>query len=210
MNVSVQRIEQLRSEVRARLSEKRFLHTLGVERAAIRLGRGLMPDMLGEITCAALLHDISKELPIQDQIAMLINANLIPDITSAPPDPVIHSYTAPLVIKRDFPDVATPNVLSAVKNHTVGAPDMSVFDAIIYIADFVEETRTYSACIEVRDALFSGFEAADAKERLNMLYWACLRATDHTIYTLQEKGKPIDPISFETKNSLAMKLLHQI
>ena len=37
--ICADRIEKLREEVGARLSDKRYTHTLGVERAAARIGK---------------------------------------------------------------------------------------------------------------------------------------------------------------------------
>ena len=54
-------IEKLRKEVGDRLSEKRFVHTLGVEKMAAYIGQRVMPESVSELRAAALLHDISKD-----------------------------------------------------------------------------------------------------------------------------------------------------
>ena len=50
----------LREEMRLRLSEKRYLHTLAVEDCAVRLCEMCMPDKKDEAAVAALLHDIKN------------------------------------------------------------------------------------------------------------------------------------------------------
>ena len=61
MKYSEKEIDLLRSEVGKRISEKRFNHTLGVEKMALKIGKACLPDRVDELRAAALLHDISKE-----------------------------------------------------------------------------------------------------------------------------------------------------
>ena len=66
-------LEKLRKKIKERMSEKRFSHTLGVERCAKKLGELILPDRISELCAAALLHDISKEIPIEKQFEILEN-----------------------------------------------------------------------------------------------------------------------------------------
>ena len=61
MKFTDEQIDSLRREVGGRLSPKRFAHTLGVEKMAVRLGEICLPGMIDKLQVAALLHDISKE-----------------------------------------------------------------------------------------------------------------------------------------------------
>ena len=62
--------DKLYKAVASRLSEKRYMHTLGVEKAAIRLSERLMPECdAEEMRAAALLHDITKEMDLAEQIS---------------------------------------------------------------------------------------------------------------------------------------------
>lgn len=61
----MQRNEQRQIYVKAvqdRLSEKRFIHSLGVEKAAVALARRY-GECEERASTAALLHDYAKELP---------------------------------------------------------------------------------------------------------------------------------------------------
>ena len=59
-------LQTLRSDVAKALSEKRFTHSLGVERAAIEIGKHCLPSKLNELSAAAILHDVAKELTKED------------------------------------------------------------------------------------------------------------------------------------------------
>ena len=76
------------------------------------------------------MHDVTKELDSGEQVRLLKLLGVSTDEMLSPP--VFHSITAPMVIRRDFSEFATENVLSAVYNHTTAAYDMSLFDEIIY------------------------------------------------------------------------------
>ena len=58
MSFGNESITSLRLKVKDRLSEKRYVHTLGVEKMARHLGTILLSDRLNELSAAALLHDI--------------------------------------------------------------------------------------------------------------------------------------------------------
>ena len=134
-------IENLRGEISKRLSCDRYTHTLGVERAAVFLAQMCLPEKECELRAAALLHDVTKELSTEEHFQILRSAKQ--KILDKDRDfiPILHSFTAPAVISADFPEFATDQILSAVYNHTLGDSDMTVFDEIIFLADFIEDTR---------------------------------------------------------------------
>ena len=75
MKYSDKEIEMLKNSVALRMSEKRFLHTMGVVFTAERLGKTLLPEKISELKAAALLHDVSKELPVSKHIEILLASN---------------------------------------------------------------------------------------------------------------------------------------
>lgn len=151
-------LDNLRKNVGERLSERRFFHTLGVERMAKKLASLILPEAVSEISAAALLHDIAKELDPKEQLSLMEKEDGITDEDRESPK-LYHSFAAPRVIRSEFPDFATKNVLSSVFNHTAGAPFMSLFDEIIFVADFIEEGREFSGCTELRIMFYSDIES---------------------------------------------------
>ena len=207
MNFSDTDLASLRDSVGARLSEKRFIHVLGVERCAKRLGEALLPELVGELRAAALLHDIAKEIPISEQLDILRAANEPLDEDDLKSEGVIHSFAAPLIIIRDFPKFATDDILSATRNHTVGVVNMTVFDKIVFISDYVEDTRIFQSCVTVRGMLFDGFEKMNYEEALKRLNESCIAAIDGANEALTRMNKHINPKVFETRKSLLKEIL---
>ena len=206
MEFNDQQISSLRSRVKERLSEKRFQHTLGVEKSAVYIAERCIPDFIDEIRVAALLHDISKEYSEAEHLD-IIKTNKI-SVTDEDKSSIalLHSITGPYVIESDFEEYASEKVLSAVRNHTVGSPDMSIFDEIIYLADYIEENRTYPMCVEVRE--FYNESSARAKcidHQILALHLACINALDNTIREFTSRGKSYNQMTKLTRDSLLAK-----
>ena len=186
-------LDTLRKAIKSRMSDKRYIHTIGVEKMALALGQILIPEKLGELSCAALLHDVAKELPYEEHIALLKNSQVYYTEDDLLSKPALHSIAAVPLIERDFPEYATTDILSAVANHTLGAPDMSVFDEIIFISDYSEEGRTYPVCIDVRNLLLDGIrEDKSTEENMSILHRASLRATVSTVESLTRRNETIN------------------
>ncbi len=198
---SEKQLEDLRIKVGQKLSGKRYLHTLGVEKMAKYISEELMPSRTSEIRAAALLHDISKELSDNDQIDILKSLDSVSD-SDFISEAVYHSLTAPEVIKKEYPEFATADILSAVKNHTTGAPDMSLFDEIIFISDYIEEGRTYSACITLREDLMLAFNSNKSfKDPESALHDATIKALDNTIIFLVKRKLFLHEKTVMTRNA---------
>ncbi len=195
--------------VRGRLTEKRYKHTLGVVRLAEWLALLIMPDRCEEIKCAAYLHDIAKELPIDESDALLSRLDTLglpygltkEDRATAP---ALHSFLGALYIKEELAEYYTPDVFSSVFNHTLGSPDMSVFDRIIFVSDFAEENRSYESCIETRAFLLSSLkEDMSEEEKIKVLNKAVYLCCKYTVEDLKKKGLNVNSRTLLTKSAFA-------
>lgn len=171
-------IENLRKKVKLYLSDERYAHTLGVENAVTLIADACLPHKKSALRVAALLHDIAKEIPTDEKLAVLKKIDGLTD-EDLKSEKLYHAFCAPLVIKRDFPEYATKDVLSAVFNHTTGAPSMTLFDEIVFVADYVEEGRSYRECREAREKLFGAFGDCIA-ENINELHKCALSELEAT------------------------------
>ncbi len=196
--------ENLSRSLRAKLSKKRFEHTIGVCRMAERLAEYCLPDDRDEICLAALLHDVAKELTAEEQLKIIYDKNI--SLLPADSASVYHSYVAPHVVKNEFPEIATPKILSAIEKHTVGDADMSIFDEIIFLADYIEEGRTYPDCVKTREFVLSSLVDGDVVNNINVLHRGCIMSIDLTCKSLLERGKIVNPRSFEAKKALEAKI----
>lgn len=193
----------LRSLIKERLSEKRYQHTLGVENLARRLGAVLLPDKVDELSVAALLHDVAKEMSYEEHVSLVKNSGVRYSEEDLLIKPALHSLAAVPVIISDFKEFATKDILSAVTNHTLGAPNMSVFDEIIFISDYAEEGRTYPTCIEVRNYLLANIMGdRSSLDNVNALHIASLKSIESTIESLGRRKEMINTRTLLTKSYL--------
>ncbi len=196
-------LSELRLSVKQRLSEKRYKHTLGVEKMARALGEVILPDKVGELCAAALLHDIAKEMTHEEHLELLADSGIALTEDDLETRPALHSFAAVPLIKTDYPEYAIENILSAVKNHTLGAPGMSIFDEIIFISDYAEEGRTYYFCIEVNKELLNGVNKENTfEDNVDLLHKASLKAINSTIASLSSRNDKINKRTFLTKKYL--------
>lgn len=206
MTFSNEEIEALKCEIKKRLSEPRYLHTLGVARAASRLCELCLPSHTSEAAVAALLHDVTKEYSHEEQKSIIKEEDILIDGEDENTPAILHSFTAPAVIRRDFAKFATDSVLSSVLFHTLGSPDMSVFDEIIFLADFIEDTRTYPSSVSLRSYVFENMKLGKTEENLKILHKACIMSIDFTAEHLKKNKKCINTKNVLTRNALLSKI----
>jgi predicted HD superfamily hydrolase involved in NAD metabolism len=206
MTFSSFEIAELSKAVKKRISEKRFAHTLGVASMAEKLSALCLPEMSSELVSAAYLHDITKELPTSKHLELIKLQGVALSEEDLNSEAVLHSFSAPFVIKRDFPDFATKDILSAVFNHTLGAPDMSVFDEIIFLADFIEETRPYEESKALRSFVIENMRDGEFELNIRILHEACIKAIDSTVLHLINKKRAINSKNILTRNALLSKI----
>ena len=208
MTFSAEQINKLRNRVKSVLSEKRYLHSVGVEKCAVKLASFCLPEAKSELAVAALLHDVTKEYSQGEHLSILAINDVALSEAELESGQIFHSYTAPYVIKSEYSEYATPNVLSAVKHHTVGDENMSVFDEIVFLADYIEETRTLQTSIALGEYVFSQMQEGNTESNVAILHDAALKSINFTISHLIEKNRYIIEKTILTRNALISKILH--
>ena len=201
------KLSELRGKLKALLSEKRYSHTLYVEKTAYELASVILPDRIYDICVAAILHDATKEFSAKEHIALIESENTSLTDEDKATEGILHSFSAPVFCRKEFSEYVNKDILSAIKNHTVGSPSMSNFDKIVFISDFIEESRKYKACIELRRWLLSEISSEKKYEdKIYSLNKACLLAILATEESLKAKDATVNSRMLLTKDSLVRQL----
>lgn len=196
----------LRESVKNEMGEKRYFHTLEVEKMAARLGEIYAPSEISMLRAAALLHDITKERTTEEHIAICENAGEVVSLGDRKAPKMFHSRTAALVIPAKYPEFATPEIISAVRYHTTGRANMTLAEKIIYLADYIDMSRKYGDCVALRDFFFDfDFENADEKGKIRHLNDTLIMSYNLTIKGLLEENKHIAETTFEARNYLILE-----
>ncbi len=186
-------IDILRLKIKSYMSEKRYAHTLGVERAVRKIAILTIPDRIDELSVAALLHDITKDMPVKEQIQLLRASGDVLSVDDLNTLQALHSFSAVPMIKRDFAEYATYDILSSVKNHTLASDAMTTFDEIIFVADYIEDSREYEASKKTAEFVYSNLsEDLSYAENCNVIAKAAYMELINTIAHLTQTGANVN------------------
>ena len=198
-------LEQLREQVSHLLSPHRYNHTLGVERMAAFLAGKCLPDKVPEARVAALLHDITKELSEEQHLELLLKNNVTPSDVDSSSAALLHSQTAPFYVLDKFGQFASPEILSAIEKHTTADTDMSILDKIIFLADFIEDTRPYPDSKSVSAFVKDSMTSENTADNISVLDRACVMEIDSTISSLKRRGRALNPKTLLARDALISK-----
>ena len=147
----------LREKVLEHLDEHRVAHVAGCESEAVRLAMhwGEDPELAAE---AGILHDITKSLSYDEQLQLCEKYGIINDNSELEAPKLRHAKTGAAMARELFG--VSDTVYEAIRWHTTGKPDMSLFEKILYLADYIEPTRDFEGIDELRELAFSDLDGA--------------------------------------------------
>lgn len=183
-------VEDIEQDLSKRLSNKRFIHTLGVVEAARSLARQYRVNE-DDAQLAALLHDCGKELPLQEMQDLVKDFHCDEEMFSN--GALLHGL-AGMVLAQSYYGITNPNVLEAIRVHTTGKPNMSELDKIIFLADYIEKNRVFPGVDRIRYA---------AQQSLNE---GVLAGYDMTIRYLLEQGLSIYALTILGRNDILQQM----
>ena len=96
-------------------------------------------------------------------------------------------------------------MLSAIRKHTVGAAEMSIFDQIIFLSDYIEPTRKYKNCIDTYDYVISHLNSS-YENNISVINSACLMEIENTIESLTARGIPVCQTTYLARNCIKEKI----
>lgn len=191
-------IDELKELIKPYLTDKRYYHSICVMNEAERLGKIYIPDKINKLKVAALLHDITKKADFEKQLQYCREFDIILDTDYLDSPEVLHAITAVEVAKRDFADYADAEILSAIRNHTTGNENMTLFDIIIHLADYIEESRVHESCKTIRKHLYHKLD--NGEDKIDALYDTMIYMFDNTISYLIEKRSVINKDTVAARN----------
>lgn len=181
--------EQIKKELKRKLGQKRYAHTIGVAECAEKLAEkyGANPE---KAYTAGLLHDIVKEDTVEQMLLLCENTDI--DAEMCETRALLHGPAGAEYAKKHF-DI-DEDVYNACFYHTVGRENMSVLEKIVYLADVIEPNRTQPGVEALRTL---------AETDLNQ---AVLQAMNNTIGYLEENHMKVHKNSLNARNFLLKSL----
>ena len=131
--------ESIKSRFAPSMSFSRFKHTFGVIQTATHLAEVFGADVK-KAECAAFLHDCAKNMEPNDMIALSEEEGFAPDEFELNAPAILHAPAGAALARRGF-GITDPEILNAIRCHTIGCINPTKLDAIIFVADFIEPYR---------------------------------------------------------------------
>ena len=155
----ISEIYEYRRKLKKILKPERYEHSLSVSFTCVCLAMRYGVDLY-KAEVAGLVHDCAKQFSDEELIKLCKKekVELTDDMLKAPQ--VIHSVFGAVYARKEF-GIEDGDVLSAIYYHTLGKPDMSLLEAIVFTADYIEARRyKASRLTEIRRLAFEDLDRA--------------------------------------------------
>lgn len=165
-------IDGIKNYLKENLSSERYFHTLGVMEEAIELAKRYNAD-IKKAEIAGLLHDNAKCMTKED-LRKFISENL-PDLdkNELKNYKTLHAPVGAYFAKEKF-KISDPEIISAIRWHTLGRVNMTLLEKIVFLADKIEKnTRD----IEYRNQIIKILDENEGELGLNKALFRCFIET---------------------------------
>lgn len=179
--------EALRPIALSYLKPKRMPHVLGTEQEAVRLAEKYGADVT-KARIAALLHDCTKKLDMDEQLALCRQYAIPLDELEQKALKLLHSKTGAAIARDVF--AVDDEIYNAILYHTTGKPDMTLLEKIIYLADYIEPTRDFPGVETLRKTVYEDLDRG------------LLLGLTMTIDEMEEMGNPVHHMTRDARDYL--------
>lgn len=191
MNKSKLDYDRFHKVIRARMGEKRYIHSVNVSVEAQRLAKNYGADV-EKAKLAGLLHDITKETNPQEQLQIITNSHIILSDVEKYSQKLWHAIAGAAFV-RDVIGIDDEDIFNAIRYHTSGRAGMSLLEKVIFIADFTGAERDYDGVDKMRGLAEKSLEEA-------MTFGLSFSIAD-----LAERRLAIDPNTIMCYNEVVMQ-----
>lgn len=169
--------------VKSKLSEKRLKHCENVANEAVKLAKLYGADEK-KAYLAGFAHDAAKEITLEEMNELTLHLDLDDHIRSS--KALLHALAGACYLKKTF-NIAE-DIYNACFYHTMGRPDMTVLEKVVFMADYIEPNRDFEGIEEIRALAYEDIDQAIVK------------AIDSTLTHLMKTNKKIYYKTVLTRN----------
>lgn len=178
--------------VKEKMSKKRFIHSLNVSKVAKKLAQAYGADEK-KAEIAGLLHDITKEMPEDEQLKLFESEGIVLDDVERSTNKLWHSISGTIYVKK-YLNIQDADILNAIRYHTTARNNMSLLEKIIFMSDFISEDRQYDNVEYMRSLAFENLDKA-------VIYGLKIQ-----MEFLFEQNKPIAVNMLKAYNDIILKM----
>lgn len=182
---------EMETYLRQNLTDKRFVHSLGVRDTAVKLAE-LYGGNTEKARIAGLVHDCAKNMDSSDMISIIKGEGLLIDEISMKNTELLHGLAGSIIARKKF-GICDEEILSSIIYHTTGKEDMSLLEKIIYLSDYIEPSREFEGVQTLRELAFKDLDSA------------LLKSFDNTIRYVILKGQLLHYNTIAARNYIIMR-----
>ena len=185
-------IDKIKEDLKNTLSERRYIHSLGVMEMAVELAQIYNVDEK-KVELAGLLHDNAKEMTPEELLKYVDDNNIKISEVERINTKILHGKIGADIAKKKYG--VSKEIQEDIEYHTTTNPNMTTLDKIVFVADKIELNRK-SATYDIES------ERELAKKDLD---GAVIFIINSNITSLIQKDKLINEESIQTRNKLMIE-----
>lgn len=185
-------IDEIKEDLKNTLSERRYIHSLGVMEMAVELAKIYNVDEK-KAELAGLLHDNAKEMTAEELLKYVADNNIEITEVERINTKILHGKVGADIAKKKYG--ISKEIQEAIEYHTTTNPNMTTLDKIVFVADKIELNRK-------SDTYNIDAERELAKRDLD---GAVIFIINSNITSLIAKDKLINEESIQTRNKLMIE-----
>ncbi len=166
-------MEVIKANVRNFLDEKRYEHVKRVAKCAVEMAK-IYGVPVEKVETSAWLHDVAKFFNLS--VMVDLTRGKYPEVADkmSQSTAVLHGFAGAEFVRQNYDlfGVDDEEILDGIKYHTIGCENMSTLAKIIYLADAIEEKRSWEGVEKARELAKTDLDEAikfEIEEKLKYL-----------------------------------------
>ena len=150
-------LNQIQEEIKKKLSEKRYYHSVCVMERCEELAEKFGYD-IETAKKVGIAHDVAKELTDEEKIRYCMENNIEVDEMEKKNISLLHAKIGAHMVEELFS--FSREMSQAIRAHTTGLPQMDILSKILFIADRTSKERNFPDIGYLNELLEEGIDKA--------------------------------------------------
>ena len=166
-------MEVIKANVRNFLDEKRYEHVKRVAKCAVELAK-IYGVPVEKVETSAWLHDVAKFFDLS--VMVDLTRGKYPEVADkmSQSTAVLHGFAGAEFVRQNYElfGIDDEEILDGIKYHTIGCENMNTLAKIVYLADAIEEKRSWEGVEKARELAKTDLDEAikfEIEEKLKYL-----------------------------------------
>ncbi|WP_314393292.1 bis(5'-nucleosyl)-tetraphosphatase (symmetrical) YqeK [Leptotrichia shahii] len=166
-------MEVIKLNVKKFLDEKRYEHVKRVTKCAVEMAK-IYGVPVEKVEASAWLHDVAKFFDLSVMIDL--TKGKYPEVADkmSQSTAVLHGFAGAEFVRQNYDlfGVDDEEILDGIKYHTIGCENMNTLAKIVYLADAIEEKRSWEGVEKARELAKTDLDEAikfEIEEKLKYL-----------------------------------------